>query len=136
MRGSYFLLFDYLNFDLIGMTDNKVKFTVPQIKCIMKQLLDGLFYLHKVKSLAHRDIKGSNILLGRKGEVQIADFGLARMLNPDNTRKTYTTRVVTLWYRAPELLLGFRNYNFTVDIWSMAAVFVELVTGQVLFRAA
>ena len=85
--------------------------------------------------MAHRDIKGANILINRDGLVQIADFGLARMLNPSNQNKMYTTRVVTLWYRAPELLLGFRNYNFGVDIWSMACVFVELVTGQVLFRA-
>ena len=67
--------------------------------------------------------------------MQIADFGLARMLYPNNQSKMYTNKVVTLWYRAPELLLGFRNYNFGVDIWSMACVFTELVTGQVLFRA-
>ena len=101
----------------------------------MKQLLTGLVYLHDNKNLAHRDIKGANILLSRTGQVQIADFGLARMINPNNKNNQYTTRVVTLWYRAPELLLGFRNYNFGVDIWSIACVFVELVTGQVLFRA-
>ena len=129
MRGSYFLLFDYLNFDLTGMTDKKIKFTVPQIKCIMQQLLRGLCYLHNEKNLAHRDIKGANILLSRTGQVQIADFGLARMISPTNHNKQYTTRVVTLWYRAPELLIGFRNYNFGVDVWSMACVFAELVTG-------
>lgn len=67
MRGSYFLLFDYLNFDLIGITDNKIKFTLPQIKCMMQQLLNGLVYLHEQKNLAHRDIKGANILLSRSG---------------------------------------------------------------------
>ena len=92
--------------------------------------------MHDVKNLAHRDIKGANILLDRKGKVQIADFGLARMLSPNNPNKMYTTRVVTLWFRAPELLIGFKNYTFSVDIWSMACVFAELVTGQVLFRAA
>lgn len=91
--------------------------------------MNGLIYLHDVKNLAHRDIKGANILLDRKGKVQIADFGLARMLSPNNPNKMYTTRVVTLWFRAPELLIGFKNYGFSVDIWSMACVFAELVTG-------
>ena len=117
------------------MTDKKIKFSIPQIKCIMMQLLKGLVYLHDAKNLAHRDIKGANILLSRTGQVQIADFGLARIMHPGVKGVQYTTRVVTLWYRAPELLLGFRNYNFGVDIWSMAAVFTELVTGQVLFQA-
>jgi serine/threonine protein kinase len=67
--------------------------------------------------------------------VQITDFGLARVLNPKNKLAQYTTRVITLWYRAPEVLLGFGNYSFGVDMWSIGCVFVELITGQVLFRA-
>lgn len=89
--------------------------------------------MHTEMNLAHRDIKGANILLSAEGKVQITDFGLARILNPKNLKANYTTRVVTLWYRAPELLLGFKNYSFSVDIWSMGCVFVELITGQVLF---
>jgi serine/threonine protein kinase len=116
-------------YDLTGIVDKKVKFNLPQIKYIMRSLLRGLDYLHSEMSLAHRDIKGANILLSAEGKVQITDFGLARILNIKNPRANYTTRVVTLWYRAPELLLGFRNYNFAVDIWSMGCVFVELITG-------
>ena len=101
----------------------------------MRSLLRGLDYLHTEMNLAHRDIKGANILLSAEGKVQITDFGLARILNPKNLKANYTTRVVTLWYRAPELLLGFKNYSFAVDIWSMGCVFAELITGQVLFQA-
>ena len=128
-RGNYYLLFDYMAYDLTGLVDKKVKFKLPQIKYIMKSLLKGLDYLHSEVNLAHRDIKGANILMSAEGKVQITDFGLARILNLKNQKATYTTRVVTLWYRAPELLLGFKNYNFSVDIWSMGCVFVELITG-------
>lgn len=134
-RGSFYLLFDYLSFDLTGMTNKSIKFTLPQIKCIMKQLLEGLVYLHDVKNLCHRDLKGPNILLSRDGLVKIADFGLSRIMYPQQKNYQYTTRVVTLWYRAPELLLAFKNYNFGVDMWSIGCVFAELVTGQVLFQA-
>ena len=128
-RGNYYLLFDYMAYDLTGLVDKKVKFNLPQIKYIMKSLLKGLDYLHSEVNLAHRDIKGANILMSAEGKVQLTDFGLARILNLKNQKATYTTRVVTLWYRAPELLLGFKNYNFSVDIWSMGCVFVELITG-------
>ena len=134
-RGSYFLLFDYLNFDLIGLRNKNILLTVPQLKCIMQQLLRGLVYLHKDKWICHRDIKGANILLSKSGEVRITDFGLARVLNPMVSTNNYTTRVVTLWYRSHELLLGKRDYDFGVDIWSLACVFIELVTGFVIFQA-
>jgi cyclin-dependent kinase 12/13 len=66
--------------------------------------------------------------------VKLADFGLARIFYPGSERVQYTNKVVTLWYRAPELLFGAKNYNDTLDIWSVGCVFAEMVTQQVLFQ--
>lgn len=77
--------------------------------------------------MIHRDIKGANILISSDGHVKLADFGLARIFYPGNEHVHYTNRVVTLWYRAPELLLGARNYSETVDTWSVGCVFAEMI---------
>ena len=97
----------------------------------MKQLLQGCSFLHQ-KKVMHRDIKSANILLNDQGIVQLADFGLGRRTRFDSV---YTYKVVTLWYRAPELLLGFKSYNHKVDVWSIGCVFAELLTGEVLFKS-
>lgn len=94
----------------------------------MIQILKGIIYLHS-KNVIHRDIKGANILISDKGIVKLADFGLARIFYPGNKTYQYTNRVVTLWYRAPELLLGARNYSETVDVWSLGCVFAEMFIG-------
>lgn len=83
----------------------------------MKQLLEGVAYLHD-KGLLHRDIKGGNLLLSKNGVLKIADFGLARVYYHKKDL-AYTNRVVTLWYRAPELLLGMTNYSSAIDVWSV-----------------
>ena len=110
-RGNTYLVFEYMEHDLNGLIDRKVSFEIPQIKCIMHQVLSGIQYLHN-NNIMHRDIKGANILLNNKGEVKIADFGLARIFNTNSGfRANYTNRVVTLWYRSPELLLGNNNLH-------------------------
>jgi serine/threonine protein kinase len=96
----------------------------------MKQILEGVKYLHD-NNIVHRDLKIANILLNNKGEVKLADFGLARtMVNHPNMM--YTNRVVTLWYRAPELLLGMRKYNTQViNILSgTLLLFLNYILGQ------
>lgn len=94
--------------------------------------MEGAKYLHD-NSIIHRDLKIANILMNKKGEVKLADFGLARKQLP-NQNSNYTVKVVTLWYRAPELLFGQRSYTTQIDMWSIGCIFAELVTGSNLFR--
>ena len=133
-RGNVYLVFEYMEHDFSGLFKKfKPNFTIPQIKCILYQILCGIGYLHKC-NIIHRDIKSANILLNNNGEVKVGDFGLARIINPNPAlAKQYTNRVVTLWYRAPELLLGDTKYGFGIDVWSIGCVFSELLTGIPLF---
>lgn len=106
-----------MKYDLQGLLVKDVKFSKAEYKCIMKQILKGVMYLHK-NNVIHRDIKGANILLNEDGIVKLADFGLARVIHPHHVLN-YTNKVVTLWYRAPEILLGYKNYDHKVDMWSV-----------------
>ena len=98
------------------------------MKCYLLQILKGLEYCH-THGVLHRDIKGSNLLLDNNGNLKIADFGLATFFQP-NKKQHFTTRVVTLWYRPPELLLGATQYGIGIDLWSVGCVFGELFTRK------
>ena len=99
-----------------------------QVKCYMKQLLRGLDHCHNCGVL-HRDIKGSNLLIDNRGILKIADFGLASLYDPHHSQPL-TSRVVTLWYRPPELLLGATYYGTAVDLWSTGCILAELYAGK------
>lgn len=119
--GSFYLVFEYMDHDLTGLIESgMVNFTVKDNAIIMRQLLEGLNYCHK-QNFIHRDIKCSNILLNNKGELKLADLGLARLFDNEQVR-LYTNKVVTLRYRPPELLLGEERYGPSVDIWSCGCI--------------
>ncbi|CAM8915762.1 unnamed protein product [Rhodiola kirilowii] len=131
-RGDIYLVFEYMDHDLTGLSERPgIQFTVPQIKCYMKQLLDGLQYCH-LNQVLHRDIKGSNLLINNEGILKLADFGLARSLANDHDVKL-TNLVVTLWYRPPEVLLGATKYGPAVDMWSVGCILAELLYGKIIF---
>ncbi|KAK7316989.1 hypothetical protein RJT34_00856 [Clitoria ternatea] len=126
MQYSLYLVFEFMQSDLtriISRTDEKL--TEPQIKCYMKQLLAGLKHCHE-RGVMHRDIKPSNLLIDKKGVLKIADFGLANSIKAE---RPLTNRVVTLWYRAPELLLGSTDYGYGIDLWSAGCLLAEMFVG-------
>ena len=110
---SIFLAFEYCENDLATLLDSamKRKFTVGEVKCLLKQLLSAVAYMHD-RWMIHRDIKMSNLLYNNRGVLKLADFGLARLFG--YPKRPYTPRVVTLWYRAPELLLADRKLQSTL----------------------
>ncbi|XP_022920199.1 cyclin-dependent kinase 12 [Onthophagus taurus] len=134
-KGSFYLVFEYMDHDLMGLLESgMVDFNELNNACIMRQLLDGLNYCHK-KNFLHRDIKCSNILMNNKGEVKLADFGLARLYNAEDRQRPYTNKVITLWYRPPELLLGEERYGPAIDVWSCGCILGELFLKKPLFQA-
>uniref|UniRef100_M8AMZ3 [RNA-polymerase]-subunit kinase n=1 Tax=Aegilops tauschii TaxID=37682 RepID=M8AMZ3_AEGTA len=132
---SLYLVFEYMDHDLTGLvsaaTASGTRFTLPQVKCYMKQLLSGIEHCHN-KGVLHRDIKSSNLLVSEDGILKIADFGLATHFDPDNPRPM-TSQVITLWYRPPELMLGTTHYSVGVDLWSVGCVLAELLLGEPIF---
>mmetsp|Transcript_23287 Transcript_23287/g.46356 ORF Transcript_23287/g.46356 Transcript_23287/m.46356 type:complete len:297 (-) Transcript_23287:4-894(-) len=125
------LVFEFLDQDLkkyLDVCDGGLE--VPITKSFLYQLLRGVAYCHHHRVL-HRDLKPQNLLINREGELKLADFGLARAFGIPV--RSYTHEVVTLWYRAPDVLMGSRKYSTPVDIWSVGCIFAEMVNGRPLF---
>lgn len=129
--GNVFLVMEFMEHDLKGLMQTmKQPFSIGEVKFLMLQLLQGVKYLHD-NWVLHRDLKTSNLLLNKEGELKICDLGLSRQYG--SPLKPYTPLVVTLWYRAPELLLNTKQYSTAIDMWSVGCILAELVSKQPLF---
>jgi cyclin-dependent kinase len=125
------LVFEYLDQDLkkyLDVCESGIE--LPIVKSFLFQLLTGIAYCHHHRVL-HRDLKPQNLLINREGELKLADFGLARAFGIPV--RSYTHEVVTLWYRAPDVLLGSTKYSTPIDMWSVGCIFAEMVKGSPLF---
>lgn len=127
------LVFEYMDKDLKKYMDSRGdrgQLDQMTIKRFMQDLLRGTAFCHENRVL-HRDLKPQNLLISTKGQLKLADFGLARAFGiPVNT---FSNEVVTLWYRAPDVLLGSRTYNTSIDIWSAGCIMAEMYSGRPLF---
>eukprot|EP00916_Digyalum_oweni_P014501 GHVL01023766.1.p1 GENE.GHVL01023766.1~~GHVL01023766.1.p1 ORF type:complete len:237 (+),score=32.01 GHVL01023766.1:121-831(+) len=140
-RYNLYLVFEYVNSDLKKYMKTQSRNCVPHtyctdplppdtVKSFMYQALLALDFCHS-RRIFHRDLKPQNILIGKNKELKLADFGLARAFGLPV--QTCTHEVITLWYRAPEILLGMKRYSLAVDMWSMGCIFYEMASGKPLF---
>ena len=131
-KTSVFLVMGFLEHDLKTLQEDMAEPFLPsEIKTLLSQLTSAVQYLHG-NWILHRDLKTSNLLLNNRGQLKIADFGMARYYG--DPPPILTQLVVTLWYRAPELLLGAERYGPEVDMWSIGCIFGELLLKEPLLQ--
>ncbi|KAK8805586.1 hypothetical protein WA158_002242 [Blastocystis sp. Blastoise] len=134
-NGRLYLVFECCDGDLKKWMENelntKTSIPIEKAKSFAYQLLLGLDYCHSC-GVMHRDLKPQNLLLNSDGVLKLADFGLARSFNLPVRELTH--EVITLWYRAPEILLGSKQYSTSIDIWSAGVIIAELIQGEPLYQ--
>ncbi|KAL0355033.1 UNVERIFIED_CONTAM: Cyclin-dependent kinase G-2 [Sesamum radiatum] len=134
-RDRVFIVMEHVENDLKRFMDiRKQPLNLHEVKCIMKQFLEGVRFLHS-NGIMHRDLKPSNILINRKGVLKICDFGLSEKFASE-CRRSYSPDVGTLGYKAPEILVGGKTYSCAIDMWSVGCIMAELLLKEVLFKGS
>lgn len=129
---NVYMVFEYHAYDLTGILQSpEIRLTQDHIKSWSRQLLLGTHCMH-VNKIIHRDLKSSNILISKNGQLKIADWGLARSWNKN--MKQLTNGVVTRWYRPIELLLGAKEYSPKIDLWSVGCIIAEMFRRDGLLK--
>ena len=123
------LVLELAEFDLSNKIPN-LRNTEDIAKGLLKQLLEGLSFMHD-NSVLHRDLKPGNLLITRRGELKITDFGTAKIIC--DTEGPRSSGICSLWYQSPELLFGTKHYGKAMDIWSVGCIFAELLNKKILF---
>ncbi|KAI5782669.1 kinase-like domain-containing protein [Geopyxis carbonaria] len=127
-----YIVMDFIEHDLKTLSEDMPEpFLQSELKTLLLQLLSATAHMH-AHWILHRDLKTSNLLMNNRGQIKVADFGLARYTG--DPAPPLTQLVVTLWYRAPELLLGATTYGFEIDLWSIGCIFGELLTREPLLQ--
>lgn len=129
-----YLIFEFLSMDLKKYMDSlpSEKMLDPElVRSYMYQITAAILFCHRRRVL-HRDLKPQNLLINKDGLIKVADFGLGRSFGIPV--RNYTHEIVTLWYRAPEVLLGSTRYSCPVDVWSLGCIFAEMMTRKPLFQ--
>ena len=126
-----YLVFEYMDCDLKNYLSKSKNLSKNKIKNIFKEIVEAVDFCHE-NYIMHRDLKPQNILINKEGNlIKVADFGLARHFNVPF--RQYSKEIVTLWYRAPEIIMGSQNYGIGVDVWSLGCIFIELFTRKPVF---
>lgn len=129
-----YLIFEFLSMDLKKYMDSLPtdKMLEPElVKSYLYQITNAILFCHR-RRILHRDLKPQNLLINKDGKIKVADFGLGRTFGVPV--RVYTHEIITLWYRAPEVLLGYKRYSCPVDIWSIGCIFAEMATRKPLFQ--
>lgn len=136
-KGQVFMVSEFVDNDLRALLEKNYRFSQSEVKCLVQQLLSAMACAH-THWILHRDLKTANLLYSNRGQMKVADFGLARLFGEPCDKLTPT--VVTLHYRAPELLLSGDSkplkYGPEIDMWSVGCILAELLLGKVLMRGS
>ncbi|CAD2220517.1 Protein kinase domain/Protein tyrosine kinase/Kinase-like, putative [Angomonas deanei] len=117
-----FLVFDYSNSSLSGILTKGIALNIPDVEFLFRQIVSGVFKLHRM-GIIHRDIKADNVVIAQDGGVKLIDFGLCAF---HSDSRLLTPSIINLYYRPPEMLLGCREYDAKVDVWSIGCLLVQV----------